>query len=113
MRNRSATSRREGRVEFLGEQDGPAERELKTLLEVELKRFSSVHRAYLARVGFAPNAEISIALCIAPSAANRKEIVEVVHRTFSSLFETAAHLDILFPNEEQEIDLLRVCRSFL
>jgi hypothetical protein len=110
---RSPAERREGRIEFLGEQDGPAERELKTLLRVECRRFPSIQRAYLARMGFTPDAPISVGLCIAPSSAEDPAIVEAVQRAFSSLFASDAHLDIVFVDAEQERDLQRVCQSFL
>lgn len=111
--NRSPLERREGRVEFLGEQDGPAERELKAMLKTELRRFPSIQRAYLARIGFASDAPGSVALCIFPSSTNDQKIVEVVQQTFSSLFASDAHLDIVFVSTAQEADLQRVCKSFL
>jgi len=47
----------EPRLEFLGEQDGEAERALKAVLAKELATFPGVKRAYLARVGFGPEAD--------------------------------------------------------
>lgn len=111
--NRTPNERREARIEFLGEQDGPSERELKTLLQTEFRRFPAIRRAYLARIGFAPGAAASVALCVAPSSKVDHAIVEAVSRVFASLFSSDAHLDVVFPDEEQETDLQRVCKSFL
>ncbi len=113
MKDRSPNERREQRVEFLGEQDGPPERELKALLRAELRRFLSVQRAYLARIGFAPDAPVSVALCIAPSSKDDRAIVKTVSRVFKAYFASEAHLDIVFLDAEQEGDLRRVCGSFL
>lgn len=113
MKDRSSNERRERRVEFLGEQDGPPERELKALLQKELRRFPTVRRAYLARVGFAPDAAVSVALCIAPSSKDDQAIVQTVSRVFGAYFASEAHLDIVFLDAEQEEDLRRVCGSFL
>jgi len=105
--------RRERRIEFLGEQDGVPERELKALLVTELRRFPSVQGAYLARIGFAPDAAPSVALCLVPSSRDDREIVQAVNRVFASLFSSGQHLDVVFIDEQEEADLRRVCPSFL
>lgn len=110
---RPPIERREGRIEFLGEQDGPSEQELKALLRAKLREFKSIQQAYLARIGFAPDALPSVALCITPSTKADQRIVELVSRTFSSLFNSETHLDVVFIDAEQEADLRRVCRPFL
>jgi hypothetical protein len=113
MMHRQPDERQERRVEFLGEQDGPSERELKAVLRMELGQFPFVQRAYLARIGFAPNDAVSVALCIAPASKDDRAIVTMVNRVFGERFTSATHLDIVFVNPDQEADLRRVCRSFL
>jgi len=108
---RPFSERREGRIEFLGEQDGPPERVLKALLRAEFQHHPVVRRAYLAQVGFAPGASRSVALCIAPSSAEGPKIVSRIGELFAQ-FSADAYLDILFPDEEQETDLKRVCHPF-
>lgn len=105
------TERREPRIEFLGEQDGGPERKLKELLVALFQRRPAVRRAYLARVGFAPSAAPSVALCLAPSSAEGSTLVEEVRKEFT-FFSADAYLDILFLSEEQERDLQRVCPPF-
>ena len=104
--------RQESRVEFLGEQDGPPERLLKADLATTLGRYRAIRRAYLARVGFQPEAMVSVALCVAPATAEDTSVVRSVGEIFSRHAGPAAHLDVVFVTDEQEVDLRRVCRPF-
>jgi hypothetical protein len=109
---RSPSKRNEPRVEFLGEQDGLPERALKAALQSELAQFTEVKWAYLARVGFAPNAQPGVALCLAPLTSNDSAIAQHVGKVFASQFSRDAHLDVIFVSPEQEADLRRVCKPF-
>lgn len=109
---RKPSERNEPRLEFLGEQDGEPERALKTVLTIELSKFREVERAYLARVGFAPSADVGVALCLTPSTAKDATIVQHVGNVFAAQFSREAHLDVVFVDGEQEGDLQRVCRPF-
>lgn len=104
--------RRELRIEFLGEQDGPSERDLKVALRGELERHAAIKRAYLARIGFAPAASPTVALCLVPTSAEDAAIVKAVGKIFEGQFASGVPLDILFPSVDQEADLRRVCRPF-
>jgi hypothetical protein len=112
MRNRDPRLRQERRIEFLGEQDGVGERELKASLQATFRHHPEVLRAYLARIGFSPAAEPSVALCLACKDADRSRIMDDVGQVFGLLFSSENHLDIVFLNEEQEDDLKRVCAPF-
>jgi len=61
---RRVVARREGRVEFLGEKSGQIEDGLKKALILEFATRPDIKRAYLANVGFQPQNERSVALCI-------------------------------------------------
>jgi len=104
--------RKERRVEFLGEQDGGVERELKSNLRFIFQRHQQVETAYLARVGFAPQSRTSVALCLVPKSAESRAIIDDVNVAFSEMFSEESDLDILFLTGEQEIDLQRVCEPF-
>jgi len=110
--SRRAIRRREGRIEFLGEQSGSVEDTLKRELILEFATRPDIRRAYLARVGFESASEPAVALCILSSRPDDQSIImrvgEIVRRRFSN----DAALDILFPTAEQEADLARVCRPF-
>ena len=103
--------RTERRIEFLGEQDGDVERELKSRLISVLAGFSVVQRAYLVRVGFQPDAAPSVALCLV-SEQHDPAIVEKVRRQFASLFAADVFLDMLFLDPSAEADVARVCSPF-
>lgn len=109
---RKSNERNELRLEFLGEQDGVPERALKTALLVELAKFREVQRGYLARVGFAPNRNVGIALCLAPITGRDGAIVQAVGKVFAEQFSRETHLDIVFVSQDQEDDLRRVCSPF-
>jgi hypothetical protein len=51
-------------VNFLAEQDGPPERDLKRMLADTFARLGSVKAAYLARVDYGRPSEHHVALCI-------------------------------------------------
>jgi len=98
-----------GEVAFVGEQDGPPERELKTEL---VTRLGEAGAGYLAKVQYT-SGEQSVALCLAstPEAAQAdlaKEIGEVFHRMFGA----SSHLDILFLRPDQERQVAQVCTPF-
>ena len=110
--SRAPEERSEPRIEFLGEQDGPPERALKSALTETLARLPHSVRGYLARVGFQPDNENAVALCLAGFHRPDTALVDDVNAAFSRMFGTGAALDIIFISAEQEADLRRVCTSF-
>jgi hypothetical protein len=111
LRWRKIGVRHAPRVEFLGEQDGPLERQLKSAIVPLLSSRKSIQGAYLARVGFQPNEAGSIALCIV-SVKHDESLVPEALEQFRSLFSADAFLDILFLSREQSLDVARVCAPF-
>ena len=112
LRRRTPKARRELRVEFLGEQDGVAERELKSALTPILAAHATIARAYLARVGFQPQEEVSVALCLAGPRDPAPGLLRDIQACFGTLFRAGAALDILALSAEQESDAKRVCSPF-
>ena len=112
FRSRPPEVRRETRIEFLGEQDGANERILKQALAEEFKHHSPVQRAYLARVGFAPSAPTSVALCIASRTGEDAALVNKILAIFARHAPKEVSLDILFLRAEQEPELAFVCEVF-
>lgn len=112
FRPRRPHERFEPRIEFLGEQDGPPERSLKSALTEILDRPRHPVRAYLACVGFQPDSERAVALCLAGFHEPDTAVVRDVNATFSKMFGTGAALDMIFISTDQEADLRRVCSCF-
>ena len=110
--SRRAIERREGRVEFLGEQSGPVEDTLKRDLLLEFVVRPAIRRAYLAKVGFQPQNETAIALCLVSTSPDERSIVMRVGEVFRRRFAKDVPLDVLFLTPEQEADIARVCSPF-
>jgi hypothetical protein len=110
--SRRAMERREGRAEFLGEQSGSVEDLLKRDLIFEFATRPDIRQAYLARVGFQPDTEPSVALCIVSVRPDDKSLVVRVGDIVRRRSGKDATLDVLFLTAEQEADLARVCRPF-
>jgi hypothetical protein len=99
-------------VEFLAEQDGVPERELKAGLRRVLQD-GSAKRAYLAVVRYSDDPACHVALCIVPGLnADVGSLVRQCHDVFASIFRTNVHLDIIPVNTTQEISLKQVCSPF-
>jgi hypothetical protein len=56
------------RIEFVGEQTGPVEDELKAEFVLALAESDSVCSAYLARISYGDPSSVSVALCICSTA---------------------------------------------
>ena len=110
--SRRAMQRREGRVEFLGEQSGSVEDLIKRDLMLEFATRPDIRRAYLAMVGFPPQNETSVALCVVSTRPEDRSLVIRVGEIFRRRFARDVALDILFLTAEQEADLARVCSPF-
>jgi SseB protein C-terminal domain len=110
--SRRAIQRREGRVEFLGEQSGSAEDLLKRDLIFEFATRPDIQRAYLAKVGFQPQNETSVALCVVSTRPDDRSVVMRVGEILRRRFAQEIVLDVLFLTAEQEADIARVCSPF-
>ena len=101
------------RVRFVGEQDGPPERELKRALAELCQRSRRVTRAYLARTEYDRPGVHHVALCLrTPGGDHHRELVEEIGASFATSFGADRHLDVLFLSESQEHELRAVCRPF-
>jgi len=99
-------------IEFLGEQDGLPERELKATLASVFVRWEAVQRAYLALVRYETTGPHHVALCIASSEPDDRTLVDCVLDLFEGRFGPHEHLDVLFLRGGQEAELGRACRAF-
>ncbi|HXT16192.1 MAG TPA: enhanced serine sensitivity protein SseB C-terminal domain-containing protein [Gemmatimonadaceae bacterium] len=110
--SRRALQRREGKVEFLGEQSGSVEDTFKRDLIFEFATRPDIRRAYLARAGFESLSEPSIALCIVSARPDDRSLVVRVGEIAKRRFAKDVALDILFLTPEQDVDIKRVCSPF-
>ena len=99
-------------VNFIGEQDGPPERELKQSLRALFLRHSAVISAYLARVDYGNPQNFNVALCIRQTDSRDDSVKIDAGRIFSKHFGSHEHLDIILLRDDQENALKTVCKPF-
>jgi hypothetical protein len=98
------------RIDFLGEQNGPPEREFKTSI-LKLLEESGLDAAFLARVLYS-DGQVATALCLEGSSPRQKEIVGEIGAKFSAQFNRETSLDMIFLTREQSRNIRSVCRPF-
>lgn len=96
-------------IAFTGEQDGPAEQRLKHVLSGAFRGGGVVRKAYLARASIDGIATVALALC---ADRESEDLVRQASAVFAALFNTLQHLDVVFLDAAQEIEVSRVCRAF-
>jgi hypothetical protein len=99
-------------LSFLGEQDGPPERELKAQFCELFQDRAHVQRAYLARVDYGNPIEHHVALCIRMTTPDDVKLKKAIGSLFAQKFGAHEHLDVILVQEGQEADLGKVCRPF-
>lgn len=100
-------------IQFVGEQDGPVEREFKQRLIEFFGHDRRVDAAYLARVAYSDATPVVVALCLRVKPEEERVLAESAAQVFSSMFGRHEHLDILFLDAQQETELSKVCPAFL
>ena len=101
---------RQSAVEFIGEQDGPPERELKSELGRIFASRREVARAFLVRVRYPGTSDVVVALAI--SAPEDPGLADQVGQVFWRMFSRGACLDITFLKPDAEAQVARVCMPF-
>jgi len=99
-------------IQFLSEQDGQVERELKTKWVAILSQTPSVRRAFLAIVSYDRAATYQPALCISLLGGNEQALVDLLSTPFRQMFNSSQALDVMFLRPEQETQVAKVCRAF-
>jgi hypothetical protein len=119
-------------VEFLYEQDGEIERELKRRLVPLLEAAGGVRAAYLAVADYHDGSRPSVVLCVRADRGRRGGYVSAVLRAlrvradngvdhafirkvgkvFAEIFNSTEHLDVFFVDARQESEVRAVCAPF-
>lgn len=101
------------KIQFLGEQDGLPERELKRALMGCLASCGSqVAVAYLMRVSYVETPGVQIALCMRVEESDCAELMSCIGNVFRRLFGATQHMDILFLSEVQHEAIDKVAEAF-
>lgn len=99
-------------IAFVGAQDGIVEREIKARWTLILAQYAAVQRAYLAIVSYDRASTPWRALCIRSSAGHDRRLAEVLAEPFRRTFNASVAVDVMFVDDDQEIELQKVCRPF-
>jgi hypothetical protein len=99
-------------TKFIGEQDGPSERDLKARFVEILREQRVVERAYLALADHGDGTGVHITLAIKSSGVEDLSLVRKLQGIFSAMFNSHEHLDMMFIREDQEHQLREVCAPF-
>jgi hypothetical protein len=97
---------------FTGEQDGAREQRLKEAISVLLDLSATVTRAYLVRAG---TDGITGGVMLGLVTHDKKESGKLalqMDRAFGALFNTEAHLDVVFLDDEADAQIRRTCPPF-
>ena len=100
-------------ITFIGEQDGAHEQRLKEAISVLLDLNATVARAYLARVRYDDGTTGGVMLGLVTF--DKKESGKLalqMDRVFGALFNTEAHLDVVFLDDEGEARIRKACQPF-
>ena len=100
------------KIAFLGEQDGPFERDLKRGISSVLMNESEVTRAYLVKVQYEGESGNRVILALEGGDGSASRIVETVGGIFKQLFNRSQSLDILFLNATQMAQVSAVAAPF-
>ena len=99
-------------ITFLGEQDGPPEQRLKEALAVLLRLNATVIRAYLARVLYDGTTSGVMLGVLTDNGEECAKLASQVGKAFAALFNTRAHLDIVFLSDERDTEIRKACPPF-
>jgi len=100
------------KVRFLGEQDGPPERELKAKLVQMLDTGSDVYRAYLVRVAYGMSPLVSVALALLSESGKSRDLVERIDGIFGPMFGGHEKLDVIFLSKTEAREIATCCEPF-
>ena len=110
LRQEGTTKIRPGSIGFLGEQDGPREKALKSALVTFFQSDGIVQKAYLARLDIGE--KHTVGLCLKADPLPDESYPDRIGEVFIRVMGSGGYLHILFLVEKQETELARVCRPF-
>jgi len=102
---------RPNRIEFVAEQIGGPENELKKRLS-EAFGGRAVGSAYLARVRYDESPDFPVALCLRDASPNDEVLLSAIQRIVASVFQSSVQLDIIFITAADVSRIEAVCAAF-
>jgi len=108
---RAVDTLRVPRVEFVAEQVGTFEQEIKEALLPVLQRHTDIRRAYLVSVLY-DRKQQSVALCLESQARPDERLVKEVSEVFERKAGRSVYLDVIFLSNEQRVRVKNVAQPF-
>jgi hypothetical protein len=102
---------RPDRIQYIAEQDGKPERELKARFATVFAAYPALEKAYLVFLRYDEAPQGSVALCLIASSKDTA-LVDAIRKTFAGLFSVNQHLDILFVAANEAARIEQVCQPF-
>ena len=99
-------------IQFLSEQDGAVEKQLKLQIVPILHGSNIVTRAYLARVLYGSSQSIHVALCLKVYRDVDDALLCALSQVFTRMFKPSEHFDMLVIDDDQEASVSKVCHAF-
>jgi hypothetical protein len=100
------------RVQFIGEQDGAVEQDIKSRWKPILSRNPGVQSAYLALGTYDESQSYQPVLCIRSSRGHDPRLVDELAAPFKDVFSRDCALDIMFLDAAKEAEVRSVCCAF-
>ena len=98
-------------LRFLGEQEGPVERQVKAAWAPILAASPNVNRAFLLRALYADKTQhVVLALCAVGQP--DVDLVRALRVPYAAIFSSDCPLDMAFVNAAQESEVEKVCSPF-
>ncbi|HET7887285.1 MAG TPA: hypothetical protein VFL62_13740 [Bradyrhizobium sp.] len=97
---------------FMGARDGAHERRLKEAISVLLDLDTTVARAYLVRASFDGTTFVAVLGLLTHDRKQSGKLALQMDRAFGALFNTEAHLDVVFLDGESEVQIRKACAPF-
>jgi hypothetical protein len=110
FRQKGKTKIYHGSISFLGEQDGPREKALKSALVTFFESDCIVQKAYLARLDIGE--KHTVGLCLKANPLPDESYPDRIGELFIRVMGPGGYLHVLFLVDEQDIEPTRVCRPF-
>lgn len=99
-------------TKFIGEQDGPSERDLKARFVELFRQEPAIERGYLALAEHGDGSGVHVILAIKSSDGEDPSVIRKLMEIFGEMFSSQEHLDMIFIREDQEHQIRNVCAPF-
>ena len=99
-------------IRFVGEQDGPVERDVKARWLPILSANPQIRRAFLVRAAYEGDEGQHVVLALCSSGAPDPALIDALRVPYAAMFHRDCPLDMGFPSPAQESQIEKVCPPF-